>query len=273
MAKLDINTGSAANDGTGDQLRTAFSKANTNFTELYTNQNLIQESIDSNYSQLLALDSNLSTLDINFSALDSNLSTLDSNFSALSTYITTDYIATPGIEIPHVGGGWIPMLTSSGTGNNLLFGQGVQDPYSIGTVAGQNTISIGPDMKSDQSGWMNMYIGGDLVVTSQPPNISVIPTQIGYNHNVRRIKGIWADTIDVDNITMGGSGQVYAGVDTNVEIKGSVSFAAVPATSIGAVGDKVGLMAIDGSHVYYCGGAYDGVTDIWVRTPWAETSW
>jgi hypothetical protein len=260
MAKLDINTGSAANDGTGDQLRTAFGKANTNFTELYTNQNLIQESIDSNYSRL--------------SALDSNFSALDSNFSALSTYITTDYIATPGIEIPHAGeGSWIPMLTSAGTGNNLLFGQGVKDPYSIGTVDGQNTISIGPDMKSDQSGWMNMYIGGDLVLTSQSPDISVIPTQIGYNHDVRRIKGLWVDTIDVDNITMGGSGQVYAGVDTNVEIKGSVSFAAVPASSIGAVGDKVGLMAIDGSHVYYCGGAYDGVADIWVRTPWAETSW
>jgi hypothetical protein len=35
MAKQTINIGSAANDGTGDPLRTAFTKANDNFTELY----------------------------------------------------------------------------------------------------------------------------------------------------------------------------------------------------------------------------------------------
>jgi len=36
MAKQTINIGSSANDGTGDQLRTAFDKANDNFDELYT---------------------------------------------------------------------------------------------------------------------------------------------------------------------------------------------------------------------------------------------
>jgi len=35
MAKQTINIGSAANDGTGDPLRTAFTKTNENFTELY----------------------------------------------------------------------------------------------------------------------------------------------------------------------------------------------------------------------------------------------
>jgi plastocyanin len=36
MAKQIINLGTAANDGSGDPLRTAFTKINTNFTELYT---------------------------------------------------------------------------------------------------------------------------------------------------------------------------------------------------------------------------------------------
>ena len=35
MAKQTINIGTTANDGTGDPLRTAFNKANDNFTELY----------------------------------------------------------------------------------------------------------------------------------------------------------------------------------------------------------------------------------------------
>ena len=35
MAKQTINIGTAANDGTGDQLRTAFDKVNDNFNEQY----------------------------------------------------------------------------------------------------------------------------------------------------------------------------------------------------------------------------------------------
>ena len=35
MAKQTINTGTVANDKTGDQLRTAFTKINDNFTEIY----------------------------------------------------------------------------------------------------------------------------------------------------------------------------------------------------------------------------------------------
>ena len=36
MAKQTINIGTTANDGTGDQLRSAFDKCNDNFDELYT---------------------------------------------------------------------------------------------------------------------------------------------------------------------------------------------------------------------------------------------
>jgi len=35
MVRLNINVGANANDGTGDDLRTAMQKINTNFTELY----------------------------------------------------------------------------------------------------------------------------------------------------------------------------------------------------------------------------------------------
>ena len=37
MTKQVINTGTVANDGTGDGLRTAFTKVNSNFDELYVN--------------------------------------------------------------------------------------------------------------------------------------------------------------------------------------------------------------------------------------------
>ena len=38
MAKQTINIGTTANDGTGDQLRSAFDKVNDNFTELYNDE-------------------------------------------------------------------------------------------------------------------------------------------------------------------------------------------------------------------------------------------
>ena len=37
MAKQTVNLGTAANDGTGDPLRTAFDKVNDNFDEVYGN--------------------------------------------------------------------------------------------------------------------------------------------------------------------------------------------------------------------------------------------
>lgn len=37
MSQQTINTGSSANDGTGDSIRTSFTKTNSNFTELYSN--------------------------------------------------------------------------------------------------------------------------------------------------------------------------------------------------------------------------------------------
>jgi len=49
--------------------------------------------------------------------------------------------------------------------------------------------------------------------------------------------------------------------------------AGVPATSIGDPGTPIGAIAIDSNYIYYCVAEYDGVTDIWRRTPWAESSW
>lgn len=58
MAKQVINIGTAANDGSGDPLRTAFTKANENFTEVYnTSQssfnlaNTVNVSVQSSFTQ------------------------------------------------------------------------------------------------------------------------------------------------------------------------------------------------------------------------------
>jgi hypothetical protein len=57
MTKQTINIGTAANDGTGDPLRTAFTKSNDNFTELYSAWQLqwgplVNEAPATNYATL-----------------------------------------------------------------------------------------------------------------------------------------------------------------------------------------------------------------------------
>ena len=52
MAKQTINIGTTANDRTGDPLRTAFTKTNSNFTELYANVATLNSSVVTDVSDL-----------------------------------------------------------------------------------------------------------------------------------------------------------------------------------------------------------------------------
>ncbi len=48
----------------------------------------------------------------------------------------------------------------------------------------------------------------------------------------------------------------------------------VPASSVGTDGDKLGMIAFDSNHIYYCVSDYtDGNGDIWKRTAWSEDAW
>jgi len=57
MTQQIINIGSSANDGTGDPLRTAFNKINTNFTELY-NTGAAGANFDLSGNEIAATNSN-----------------------------------------------------------------------------------------------------------------------------------------------------------------------------------------------------------------------
>lgn len=57
MTQQVINVGSAANDGTGDPLRTCFQKINSNFTELYA-KGAAGSNLDLSNNEIAATDSN-----------------------------------------------------------------------------------------------------------------------------------------------------------------------------------------------------------------------
>ena len=50
-----------------------------------------------------------------------------------------------------------------------------------------------------------------------------------------------------------------------------VVVAAPPTTAKGAAGDLAGMVSSDSSYMYFCTGAYDGITSIWKRV--STTSW
>lgn len=47
----------------------------------------------------------------------------------------------------------------------------------------------------------------------------------------------------------------------------------VPTTSVGVSGDRLGMIALDASYLYYCTANYDGVANIWKRVAWSNDTW
>ena len=90
MAKQTIGIGSAANDGTGDPLRTAFDKINDNFSEIYTElggSSLSSLSLSGN-----ALISDVTNSDINITPNGTGVVIINSNLEVKGT--TTEINAT-----------------------------------------------------------------------------------------------------------------------------------------------------------------------------------
>ena len=96
MAKQTISLGTAANDGTGDPLRTAFTKTNANFTELYTSVDALQSS-DADLTAIAALVGTSGFL----KKTSTNTWTLDT--STYLTAITSNQITTALGYTPYNG--------------------------------------------------------------------------------------------------------------------------------------------------------------------------
>ena len=102
MAKQVIGIGTTANDGTGDPIRTAFDKANDNFTELYDGAGVADDSITyaklaDEFTTVDALTAG-ATVNVDFSAAQVYTLTITENttltFSNVSTGLVKDIIVT-----------------------------------------------------------------------------------------------------------------------------------------------------------------------------------
>jgi hypothetical protein len=60
---------------------------------------------------------------------------------------------------------------------------------------------------------------------------------------------------------------------SNVAVLSATPIISVPNSSIGKIGDKVGLSTIDQNYIYYCIANYDGITQIWQRSALSGATW
>ena len=127
MAQQIINVGAAANDGTGDGLRTAYIKVNENFSELYnttitpariangtSNVHVVAE--DGNVTVAINGTSNIAVVSLLGLAVTGNANATG-NITAVGTVTGNDLVATDQLT---VGGTVASNLTPDGNGTRSL---------------------------------------------------------------------------------------------------------------------------------------------------------
>lgn len=133
MTIQQIKLGAYANDGTGDDLRTAFQKVNSNFTELYTAN--ISNAINVGTGTGIFAQKNNSTLNLEFKSLTSTNNTVQftSNPTTIDFAVTTDLVADTS---PQLGGN----LDLNGHVITGIYGGGIVntpiDGFSVPILAG-----------------------------------------------------------------------------------------------------------------------------------------
>ena len=155
MARLIIDTGTLGNPATGDTLRTAMTKANTNFAELYTdlaattssNGNLTNEDTNGNV-KIFANGTGIVEID-RLSINNTTISSLDTNADITLTANGTGDIAVSGPLKVGTGSNH-SKITSNGAYNLVLDTNNGTNSGSITIVDGANgDITIEPDGTGD----------------------------------------------------------------------------------------------------------------------------
>lgn len=201
MAKQTINIGTQANDRTGDPLRTAFTKVNDNFTELYANQ------FSGSYNDLTDLPtsagSQLTNGESTFTLLESGAVNLSG--STLQADYTTQQVAL----------GYSALTTSTGTLNTAI-------GYNTQTApngASRNT-SVGASSLFNNTGNENVAIGTDSLQFNIGGNENVA---VGYQAMMKN--GAGSNNVAIGSRTLGASN--FSGLSTGINNTAVGSYAGV----------------------------------------------
>lgn len=274
MTKQVISIGSSPNDGTGDALRTAFQKSNSNFTELY---NLVEEN---RYTLPTATSSTLGGVRVG-----NNISVFNGTISVASQ-VQPDWNATEGLgkilnkpsDNVLLNGIYTVNLNSNGV---------LETPSDIKLYDQRQITSVNANVNNGlggvgKVGWFNhpdinyqdganikvwgLYTEGEVVIrTSNGINSTpywhfsktgnmVLPE----NGNILTYEG--TNYLDYNNLI---------NKPANVFTLNTV----VPATKQGASSDNIGDVVFSSTHMYVCIAEHDGTTEIWKRIAFDTSEW
>lgn len=165
MAKQIINIGSAANDGSGDPLRSAFDKINDNFTEVYT------ELGGTSLSNISITGNTIGTDDTNGNIILSPNGTGDVVIATAKSLQLTDHTDNAILKTDATGNLTASALTEDGT--ILTYGDIVVNPTTSTIQTTANDITLTP-------------AGGEVVVTGHILSDTTNTKDLGSTVNVWR---------------------------------------------------------------------------------------
>lgn len=260
MAKQNILIGTSPNDGTGDALRTAFTKTNSNFTELY---NAVEEV---RYTLPTASGSTLGGVKIG------NNITMFNGVISVASQVQPDWSATTGL-------GKILNKPADNTIFNEAYVVALQQDGTLNLPNFKQITSNNPNTNNGlgaigRVGWFNhpnpdyadganvrvwgLYTEGDIVLrTSNGTDSSPYWQFNKLGHIVLPENGGIAKS----------DGSSYLDYNNLINIPANLNVltSTVPTTQQGAPGDKKGDVKYSNDYVYICINDYDGVQDIWKR--------
>src|SRR6056300_788598 len=211
MARLVINRGTVANDGTGDNLREGARKTNENFSELYTafgdgstltaGTFVTTTSTNTFENKSISLGSNTitgTTAEFNTALTDNDFATLagsealtnktiDTATNTISNLTNSNLDGSAGITNANLANSSITLRDSTSTTDAVSLGETLTisgTTNEIDVTVGSNTVTVG--LPSD------VTIGNDLIVTN---NLTVNGTTTTINSTTL--------TVDDKNIEMG----------------------------------------------------------------------
>ena len=207
MAQLTIGIGSSANDGTGDPLRTAFTKINTNFTELYGSTAEANDLLEDTSPQLGG------NLDIN-------------GFNIIASRSNEDIVITPGGTGGVVASGLRLAGTTISADDsstvNINEGLNVDGAATVeGAATLSSTLAVSGATTLTTTTIDNLTIQDANISSSSNADINITPGGTG---------DVVLSALRVNGTTLNSSDSTKVTIAEALDVTGATTLAAVTAT-------------------------------------------
>jgi hypothetical protein len=232
MSRLSVNIGNQNNDGTGDGIRDAFVKVNSNFTELYNVNNMgasqlavdavsaaLQTEITNRQTASAVIESHVNAVSASLNTISVNQVSTANKISAIlnsnTTLNGTTYDFAHVTNSTSVGSGTVVIAGGAGVAGNIFAGALYTDNYYLangdpfgGTGGGSGVVGSGT------SGQFAYYQNSGTSVKGA--------ANVGYDTNRLTLSsGNAATSTSTGALVISGGGGV--GIDGNVYIGGNLN--------------------------------------------------